>query len=923
MKVIIMTFFNMKKNIILLLAFFSAAFLNAQVGKDGNEITQKDLEKVLGIEDRAGGTHNASNIGLFFENRGKLYPRRLTQGPSGEFPINSTKHYIYRINQFAGIPGNVVQGRYTTNEEWEAVGGYHLRDSAKIAFSDNPIYWNPTLGWPVKDANGENIILSDQDSYCVYNDSNNTVSILGIQIAQTGYAFGVNFAKNILFYKYEITNIGPQDLHDFYFCLYVDIDVGNAEGGTPEYLDDKLDFIKEQNLVYFFDDGISSEWPGGKTGYFGALFNKTPKVNGIELGITDMHYNIYDDDYDIDTVQYGIISSDPDLYNSSMGSKYFHIGGNPDLHFDDPATIPASGLDLLANLSSGPYTLGRNDTLVFITAIVAGETKEEMLNSAATAQSTVDANFHLPKPPVRPNLSGTAGNMQATLYWDDIAEYSLDEFNGNYDFEGYRLYRSNDKGVNWTKLADFDLTNSIGENTGLQYSFNDTTIINGFDYWYSITSYDRGDSLVESLECPLGTNINAINLVSLIPRSDAIGRSPVSVVETQHTGTGESNYRLKVEPIDDQSLAGNEYRTSFRFTSKKENGNLATNVTITITDSTQTQPFKYGIKFTSSTKFDVVNLTTNEIIRDGYNYPFGGREVTITGHGLRIGMLDDASATEDERPQAGDLIAIDFSITVEKNNELNVIENRGFMIDQTQSTSDGIIFSLSPSEIIQSISRIGGTDNVEITFEVIDETLVKNALYIISIENSGKDSQGNGYIILSVTETEITADTLYTFGTFEFDGIRGRIEFPSSAPPSAGNKFSLETVKPEQPDIRDKYYFRIQGAKISNSEISKDMNRIRVVPNPYVVSSLWEPEFGELRREPLRQIQFINLPPECTIYIFTVDADLIKTIYHSSTNGTEVWDLRAEGGREIAAGVYIYLVKTQDTEHLERFAVIK
>ena len=101
------------------------------------------------------------------------------------------------------------------------------------------------------------------------------------------------------------------------------------------------------------------------------------------------------------------------------------------------------------------------------------------------------------------------------------------------------------------------------------------------------------------------------------------------------------------------------------------------------------------------------------------------------------------------------------------------------------------------------------------------------------------------------------------------------------------------------------------------------MNKIRVVPNPYIVSSLWEPEFGELRREPLRQIQFINLPPECTIYIFTVDADLIKTIYHSSTNGTETWDLRAEGGREIAAGVYIYLVKTQDTEYLERFAVIK
>lgn len=919
-----MMLFNMKKNIILLLAFSSATFLNAQVGRDGNELTKEDLKKVLSIEDRAAGTHNASNIGLFFENRGKLYPRRLTQGPSGEFPINSTKHYIYRINQFAGIPGNVVQARYTTNEEWEAVGGYNLKDSARIAFSDDPIYWNPILGWPVKDENGNNLILSDQDSYCVFNDSNNTVSILGIQIAQTGYAYGVNFAKNIIFYKYEITNIGPQDLQDFYFSLYVDIDVGNVEGGTPEYNDDRIDFIKDQNLIYFFDDGISSEWPGGKTGYFGAMFNKTPEVNGIELGVTDMHYNIYNDDYDIDTVQYGIMSSDPDLYNSSIGPKYFHIGGNPDLHFDDPATIPASGIDLLAYLSSGPYTLGRNDTLVFITAIVAGETKEEMLTSAATAQSTVDANFRLPEPPVRPNLSGIAGNMQATLYWDDIAEYSLDEFNGNYDFEGYRLYRSNDKGINWTKLADFDLENSVGDNTGLQYSFNDTTIINGFDYWYSITSYDRGDSLVESLECPLGTNINAINLVSLIPRSDAIGRTPVSVVETQHIGLGESNYSLIVEPIDDQSLAGNEYRTSFSFIPKKENGNLKTSVSVTITDSSQTQPYKYGIKFTNSSKFDLFNLTTNELIRDNYTYPFGGRDLNITGHGLKISMIDDPSATEDERPQGGDLIAIDFSISVEKNNEINVIENRGFMIDQTQSTSDGIIFSLSPPEIIQSVSRIGGTDNVEISFDVVDESLVRSALYIITIEGGGVDTLFGTYVIVSVTETSILSDTLYSWENFEFDGISGRIHFlASDPPPSAGNKFSLETLKPEQPDIRDKYYFRIEGAKISNSEIAQDMNRIRVVPNPYVVSSLWEPEFGELRREPLRQIQFINLPPECTIYIFTVDADLIKTIYHSSTNGTEVWDLRAEGGREIAAGVYIYLVKTQDTEHLERFAVIK
>jgi len=89
------------------------------------------LEKNLGLADRAGGAHNINKIGLFFENRGKLYPRRITQGPSGEYPINSGRHYIYRLNPMVGIPGNVIQGRFTTNEEWEAVGGFHNPEKAK------------------------------------------------------------------------------------------------------------------------------------------------------------------------------------------------------------------------------------------------------------------------------------------------------------------------------------------------------------------------------------------------------------------------------------------------------------------------------------------------------------------------------------------------------------------------------------------------------------------------------------------------------------------------------------------------------------------------------------------------------------------------------------------------------------------------
>jgi hypothetical protein len=914
----------MKKVFYLIIPLLMLMQINLISQSDKKSFEDKDpLSKILRIQDRAGGTHNASNIGLFFENRGKLYPRRITQGPSGEFPINSGKHYIYRINQYVGVPGNVIQGRFTTNEEWEAVYGYHNSDTARIAFSDDPNSWHPQLGWPVKDLNGNDLILSDQDSYCVFNDSGNTKKILGIQIAQTGYAYGSNFAKNMLFFKFEITNTSQAAYDSLYFGLHNDIDVGNISGGDPEYNDDKVNFIPEKHLIYFYDDGVSNEWPDGTTGFFGIMFLQTPKVNGSELGLTDFHYMLYNDDEisDKDTIQYGFMSSSRSLFNSAVSNKYFHVTDPNNIHFDNPALIPASGMDILAHMSSGPYTLNPGDTLVFYTAIVAGETYDELIQSANTAQFAMDNQFDLAKPPSRPNLSSTDGDFKVTLYWDDSSEKSIDKFSGN-DFEGYRLYKSTNRGLTWKKVADYDIKNSVGANTGLQYSFVDTNVINGFEYWYSITAYDKGSDLFESLESAIGNTLEAVNTVSAIPRSEAIGRTPVIPIDVVNLNTGSTNYVLNASSIDDEALAGNEYKTAFEFVPRKEFGDLATNVSITITDTAATKPYKYAIEFTSESAFDLKNITLDEIIREGYGYPVGGRDLTITGHGLRVSMRDTTGTPAEFRPQAGDVIAINFSMSTTKNNSEKVIDKRSYQIEQVITSTDGVTLQLTPPKVIQSISRIGGTDNIDMTFEVIDETLVKNAIYISSVEGNGT-ANGQGFVLLSVSGTSIQLDTLFNQDTFSFDGIEGTITFPSNSPPLAGNKFSVETIKPIVPNIKDSYAFKIAGSKVDYQKVSSEINKIKVVPNPYIVSSLWEPEFGELRKEPLRQIQFINLPPECTIYIFTIDADIIKTIYHNSDNGTEVWDLRTEGGRELAAGMYIYVVKTKDSEFKERFAIIK
>ncbi len=346
---------------------------------------------LFSIEDRAAGVHNAGNVGLFFENRGKLYPRRITQGPSGEFPLNSGRNYIFKINPIVGKPGNVIQGRYTINEEWEAVGGYHNPALHKIAFSDDPSTWHPVNGWPVKDSNGDPIFISDQDSYCVYSDSNNSVSLLDIFIHQTGYAFADDSTEDIIFFKFQIINNSQTEYDSLYFSLYCDIDVGDVSGGASEYADDRIGFDKENHFICFFDDGYTPEWSDSTTGYFGIIFLETPQTTKLQSGITDFHYNIYDDDVDVDTIQFGIMSSSEGLYNSNIGYKYFHPGNSGNIHFDDTSTVPQSGLDILANISSGPYNLDINQSLVFYTAIIGGDDYNDIHQNMITSRNVFNA----------------------------------------------------------------------------------------------------------------------------------------------------------------------------------------------------------------------------------------------------------------------------------------------------------------------------------------------------------------------------------------------------------------------------------------------------------------------------------------------------------------------------------------------------
>lgn len=821
----------------------AAGIAHGQLTKaEEQRVRRSVLQKPDAQRDRAGGTHDKSNIGLFFENRGRLYPTTIAQGVSGEWPIRSGHEFIYRANPIVAIPGNVIQSRFSSSTEWEAAAGYKNPDSVKIAFSDQPKSW-PASGWPVKDAAGNPVIVSDQDSYCVYNDSTNRKAMLNLEIHQIGYAFGSKQVRDMLFYTFKIVNRSAVSYDSLYFGMYLDIDVGDVSGGVEEYADDFAGFNKDAQIVYFFDDGTSSEWPGVNTGYFGFTMLGTPSVGGTQLGITDFHYNLYDDDAQIetDTVHYGILSSARSLRASALGPKYFHQSASQtDIHFDDVATIPATGLDLASNTSSGPYVINPGDTLTFVTAFVAGNSLQEIGANTLRARALYASNFVTARPPVAPKITVTPGNKSIRVAWDNKAENSRDFGSGQLDFEGYRLYRSIDRGIKWDQidrnqypsigadpvpLAEFDRINGIGADKGLHYSYVDTAVVNGFEYWYSVTSYDRGDSVTASLESSLGSSTSAENLGIGIPRTSAIGRTAPLPSSVTQTGGGSAKVNFLIQPTDVPTAAGVSCVVSFSPTIDVRQGNLRSQMTVSVDSNMATTAHVFALTFTSATRYRVRDMKTGSVVDSGA-YVSGS---PILFSGLRL-VLVDTSVVTDDRPEASDSLWIMPGIRI-ASGSTEVLPLQPLSYGTWYATSDGIIVAVQQADTAAAF---------EVTY-------------------------------------------------------------------------------------KDRFAFTTSQPVVDTGRETNELNRIKVVPNPYLISSLYEEEFGTrgARREPIRQIKFNNLPSKCTITIFTMDGDQVIQLDHESNSGTVTWNMRSGGNREIAPGVYFYLVKTATAEHLGRFAVIK
>ncbi|HKR56873.1 MAG TPA: hypothetical protein VJS20_11270, partial [Gemmatimonadales bacterium] len=95
--------------------------------------------------------------------------------------------------------------------------------------------------------------------------------------------------------------------------------------------------------------------------------------------------------------------------------------------------------------------------------------------------------------------------------------------------------------------------------------------------------------------------------------------------------------------------------------------------------------------------------------------------------------------------------------------------------------------------------------------------------------------------------------------------------------------------------------------------------RIHTVPDPFYVTNALSTATDS------QHIEFVHLPPEAIIRIYSVSGRLVALLTHNDPagGGQEDWNVKSRDGKVVASGVYFYVVETADRRSkVGRFTVV-
>ena len=452
------------------------------------------------------------------------------------------------------------------------------------------------------------------------------------------------------------------------------------------------------------------------------------------------------------------------------------------------------------------------------------------------------------------------------MYWDDSPENFVDPSTGEADFEGYKIYRSEDGGITWgTKITDsqgrtfgyvpiaqFDIKNNIkgpdpinpliwlGSDNGLKHSWVDSNVVNGIAYSYTIVSYDRGTPTLFSLEGTRGDGPQVNYFVTVIPKPEASGKIPANIksfVHSNGTGTG----IIDIEIIDEKLL--------------------------------KTLPYRISFEGTPATLFSITRLDqSNTVIYDS-------RKITETDHPVADGFRVKISSDD----KIGGIKSITDGNGKNVLGPTNISSDTSWYVSASlypladtasRSTSYSIRFSDEES-IAYSWGLTGSVAKYNVPFSIWNINTNNKVCFEISDANSNNLwDEGENIFVTRIPYPDpppVMGSLNPATNVAEFAYQVSILNTPLDTlrrPPSMGTIINITSYNALT--AKDEYTFEFSLPQFDAKSV--DLSQIRVVPNPYIITSRYE------MLQNVREIQFMYLPPECNIYIYTVAGTLVKTI---------------------------------------------
>ena len=552
-------------------------------------------------------------------------------------------------------------------------------------------------------------------------------------------------------------------------------------------------------------------------------------------------------------------------------------------------------------------------------------------------QEIYDHDYNFKKPPLEPTiLAAIPGDHRVTLIWDNRSEKSRDPVYGE-DFGLYKIYRSTDPAFNevktvtdafgnallWDPIAQFDYADGLtgahpmpigdtgahydmGRDTGLRHTFIDTTVQNGRTYYYAVVAVDKGydtwfyDKKVSPYPALLPTWPSECG----------------KVIQTDLSGNVVSHGRNTAIVVPRAPAAGYSYpRIDGGVGHVSGIGSGSVSVSVLLPDSIMHE-HKYAITFTDTT---IERLTKTYAITDVTDPDSANHKVLYSGlanfdpavldmriiNGFNVFVHNDSQAVPDEYGWQRGNSTLFGSVERDPGKNFLALPN-DFEIRIKELFADT---SYSPIPSFR----------VPVDFQIWNTTTGEKMEFVMKEFGIPDSSITSGDIITIITNRVGRRYNTSWRITFNVPALQDTIL------PQPGDIYYFTTLKPFTSD--DVFEFTTTGWGYTKQRAKQDMmDKICTVPDPYVAVNTVEKPVFNIRGRGERRIDFIHLPQECTINIYTINGKLVRTLHHSQPHddGTESWNLVTKDGLDVAWGTYFYHVEAPEIgEKVGKFAIIR